>query len=314
MYIGLDFLIDDDLNLYLSEVNTGVPAGAYEYNLVYLEKFGKPSGVFEKIENLSRKNFSCSFRDYIRGLPYLNDLRRLKIWMDDMGPAPSVTSKELRLEDKWIQYNLLSSKYNMAPTIIYDPRKISSFRNRYSEKGCLVIKKRIGRGGKGFQILKNNQKPGNLPLPEKFYIIQPYINSSLAGYRLSIRATAFCGSFVCMFASLSKRLTSNHGYRFYVTTGSRLKISRKDFRIKKVVEKAWEAEIFFGDKLPEYLYNNVFIEEISDTIVIIPQNIINKIKEISSSISFLYQKLNVDNLPECVLEEDFKKSMHNLNF
>lgn len=107
-----------------------------------------------------------------------------------------------------------------------------------------------------------------------------------------------------MFASLSKRLTSNHGYRFYVTAGSRLKISRKDFRIKKVVEKAWEAEIFFGDKLPEYLYNDVFIEEISDTIVIIPQNIINKIKEISSSISYLYQRLDFDRLPKSVLEDD----------
>jgi hypothetical protein len=57
MYIGLDFLIDKDLNLCLSEVNTGVPAGAFEYDLVYLEKFGKPSGVFEKIEYLSRRRF-----------------------------------------------------------------------------------------------------------------------------------------------------------------------------------------------------------------------------------------------------------------
>jgi hypothetical protein len=35
MYIGADFLIDRDLNLYLSEVNTGLPAGAQEYDLVY---------------------------------------------------------------------------------------------------------------------------------------------------------------------------------------------------------------------------------------------------------------------------------------
>jgi hypothetical protein len=306
MYIGLDFLIDDGLNLYLSEVNTGVPAGAFEYNLLYLEKFGKPSGVFEKIEELSRKNFSCCFREHIRRLPYLSDLRRLKIWMDDMGPAPSVPPKELRLEDKWIQYNLLSPKYKMAPTTIYDPHKIDSFRNRYSEKGFLVIKKRIGRGGKGFQLLKDSQKPTNLLLPDNFYIIQPYIKSSLAGYRLSVRATAFCGSFICMFASLSKRLTSNHGHRFFITTGSRLKISRKDFSIKKVVEKAWEADIFFGNMLPDYLYNDVFIEEISDAEVAIPQSIIDKIKEISSSVSHLYQRLDFDKLPKSVLEDHQK--------
>jgi hypothetical protein len=305
MYIGLDFLIDDGLNLYLSEVNTGVPAGAFEYNLLYLEKFKRPSGVFERIEELARKNFSCSFREHIRRLPYLSDLSRLKIWMDEMGPAPSVLPKELRLEDKWIQYNLLSSKYKMAPTIIYDPKKIGSFRNRHSQKGRLVIKKRIGRGGKGFRILKDRQKPANLLLPEKFYIIQPYIKSSLAGYRLSVRATAFCGCFICMFSSLSKRLTSNHGYRFYITAGSRPKISRKDFNIKKVVEKAWEADIFFGDRIPDYLYHDVFTEEISDAEVVIPQNIINKIKEISSSVSRLYQRLDFDRLPECVLEESF---------
>lgn len=302
MYIGLDFLIDDGLDLYLSEVNTGVPAGAFEYDLLYLEKFKKPSRVFEKIEDLSIKNFSCSFAEHIRRLPYLSDLRRLKIWMDDMGPAPLVPPKELRLEDKWIQYNLLSSKYKMAPTIIYDPQKITDFRNSYSEKGSLVIKKRIGRGGKGFQILKDDHKPASLLLPESFYIIQPYIKSSLAGYSLSVRATAFCGCFICMFASLSKRLTSNHGYRFYVTAGSQLKISRKDFSIKKVAEKAWEADIFFGNRIPSYLYNDVFIEEISDTDVIIPQRIINKIKGISSSVSWLYQNLDFDKLPRSVLE------------
>ncbi len=307
MYIGLDFLIDRNLDLYLSEVNTGVPAGAFEYNLVYLEKFGKPSGVFERIEALSKKNFSRNFTDYIRGLPYLSDLQKLKIWMDGMGPAPSRSPKELRLEDKWIQYNLLSAKYKMIPTEIYNSKDIDSFRNRFSESGNLIIKRRIGRGGKGFQILKSNKKPDKLSLPENFYIMQPYIKSHLDNYKLSIRATAFCGNFICMFASLSKRLTSNHGYRFYINTGSRLKLSSRHFKIKKVIEKAWEAAIFFGDKLPEYLFRDVFVEEISDAEITIPGNIYNKIKNISSSISNLYHRLNVNDLPKCILEVGFEK-------
>ena len=306
MYIGLDFLIDKDLNLYLSEVNTGVPAGASEYNLVYLEKFREPSGIFEKIEALSKKNFSRNFTDYIRELPYLNDLRKLKIWMDGMGPAPSKPPKELRLEDKWIQYGLLSAKYKMIPAMIYSSKDIDSFKNRFLQDCNMVIKKRICRGGKGFQILRSDKKPDNLPLPEKFYIMQPYIKSHLDDYRFSIRATAFCGNFICMFASLSKRLTSNHGYRFYVTAGSRLKLSSRHFKIKKVVEKAWEAEIFFGDRLPGYLYRDVFIEEISDTEITIPVSIYNKIKEISSSVSSLYQKLDLDKLPHSVLEDGLK--------
>lgn len=47
MYIGTDFLIDEGLNLYLSEVNTGLPAGAQEYDLVYKAKYGKSSGIFQ---------------------------------------------------------------------------------------------------------------------------------------------------------------------------------------------------------------------------------------------------------------------------
>ncbi len=307
MYIGADFLIDEDLNLYLSEVNIGLPAGAFEYDLLYLEKFGKPSEIFKKIEALSRRNFSKNFTEYIRNLPYFNDLRRLKIWMDSHGPLPSNPSKELKLEDKWIQYNLLSSRYKMVPTLIYNSEDIHNFENIFPESNNLIIKRRIGRGGKDFRILKNDKKPNNLPFPEDFYIIQPYIKSHLGKYRLSIRAAAFCGKFICMFASLSKRLTSNHGYRFYINAGNKLDISNRHFKIKKVIKKAWEAEIFFGDKIPSYLYKNIFIEKISTNAeLILPSGIYNKISDVSSSISDLYQKLDFNKLPASYIEDHLK--------
>lgn len=304
MYIGADFLLDKDLSLYLSEVNTGVPAGAFEYDLLYREKFGKYSGIFKKIEALSRKNFKKSFTDHIRNLPYIDDLRNLKIWMDGRGSVPSNSPAELRLEDKWIQYNLLSSEYRMPPTEIYDSKNFKNFGNAFSGTCDLIIKRRMGRGGKGLKILKNGKKPHNLPLPDNFYIIQPYIKSQLRGYRLSIRAAAFCGSFVCMFASLSKRLTSNHGFRFYITDGSELKISNSHFKVKKVIKKAWEAEIFFGDELPGYLYKDVHIEEISDAELVIPRDIYSKIRSTASSISNLYRKLDFSKLPHSCIEDN----------
>ena len=45
MYLGIDFLIDKNLNLYLSEVNTGLPGGAQEYNYAFVVIYGKLSGV-----------------------------------------------------------------------------------------------------------------------------------------------------------------------------------------------------------------------------------------------------------------------------
>ncbi len=306
MYIGADFLIDKDLNLYLSEVNTGLPAGAFEYDLVYREKFGKPSGIFKKIEALSRRNFKKSFTYYIRSLPYFNDLRNLKIWMDGKGAVPSSPASELKLEDKWIQYNLLSSKYKMALTMVYNSKDFNNFRNIFPKSNDLVIKRRMGRGGRGFKILKNGRKPYNLSLPDNFYIIQPYIKSQLKGYRLSIRAAAFCGRFICMFASLSKKLTSNHGFRSYITNGNKLEISDSHFEIKKVIKKAWEAEIFFGDGLPEYLYKDVFVEEISSAELVIPHSICNKIRSITSSISDMYRKLDFSKLPHSCIEDNLE--------
>jgi len=41
MDIGVDFLIDPRLNPYLSEVNTGVPGGASEYDLIHRVKYGQ---------------------------------------------------------------------------------------------------------------------------------------------------------------------------------------------------------------------------------------------------------------------------------
>jgi len=73
MYIGADFLIDKDLRLYLSEVNTGVPAGAQEFDFVYEAKHKKPSGVFQKIESLSKKYTGKNFFDYINGLPFIDE-------------------------------------------------------------------------------------------------------------------------------------------------------------------------------------------------------------------------------------------------
>ncbi len=301
MYIGADFLVDRDSRLYLSEVNTGIPAGAQEYDFVYRMKFGKPSGVFQRIESLAQRYFGKTFREYMQGLPFMDDLRLLKIWMDGKGPFPERPDKALRLEDKWIQYLILSKSYPMIPTEIFLPEKEKRVMELLSRKIPVVFKKRYGRGGKGFVLIKGREEFRRAGLSENAFIMQPYVESSIGSYKLSIRAASFMGHFLCMFASLSQKLTSNHGIRFFIAPGDDLKITKIDFKIEKIVQKSWEADIFYKGSIPEYLYGDVYEEWIAQAEIVIPEHLYQDIQRISASISKLYRDMDFDSLPESYL-------------
>lgn len=297
MYIGADLLIDRDLNLYLSEVNIGVPAGAQEYDFVYRVKYGKPSGVFQKIDSLSKKYTGMNFTEYIRGLPYLDDLRALKIWMDGRGPLPEKPDKALRLEDKWIQYLILSDSFPMVRTVLFQHRKSKNILESWLKDSPIVIKKRFGRGGRGLLLIKDLDELEETNLIENRCIIQPYLESRLGSYTLSVRAASFMGHFICMFASLNQKLTSNHGVRFFISPGVDFKITDEDFNVREVVQKSWEADIFYQGQIPDYLYHDVYEETIAEAELIIPERLYRDIQRISASISQLYKNIDFNKLP-----------------
>lgn len=301
MYIGADFLIDKDLRLYLSEVNTGIPAGAQEYDFVFRTKFGKPSSVFQRIESLSQRYFRKSFREYMQSLPFMDDLRALKIWMDGEGPFPEEPNKALRLEDKWVQFLILSKDYPLIPTELFLPGKEKKIHKLLSEGNPLVFKKRYGRGGKGFVLIKDPEDFRRASLADNEYIVQPFIESSIGSYMLSIRAACFMGYFICMFGSLSQKNTSNHGVRFYILPGDGLKITDENFKAKKIIQRSWEADIFYKGNIPDYLYHDVYEESIAEADLIIPERLYQDIKKISASISHLYKDMDFDSLPESYL-------------
>ncbi len=316
MYLGIDFLINNFNEIFVSEVNIGLPGGAREYDLVYKVIFKKSSDVFSKIENLSQIKFKKDFQSYIRELPYFKEIKKLKIWMDGKGPAPNIKKdfpKFLRLEDKWVQYQILKDKFPVIYSQLYDFTKLESYKKFLNEYSGFILKRRLGRGGQGFFEIKNLQYMEKLKesrIPKNFYIVQPYINSSInvgdKKYKYSIRTITFAGNFICAFANLADRLTSNHGIRFYINPSDldEFNIKNKNFKIIKIVEKAWEGKIFFGKKIPKYLFYNLFEEEIADTIFNIPKKIYNKIIEISVLINKFYQEINYDLLPKCFLEEN----------
>jgi len=301
MYIGIDFLIDRGKELYLSEINTGAPAGAFEYDLVYRQQFEKPSGIFERIDRISKDNFSLDFKDYIRSLPYIDDLKRLKIWMDGRGAFPEKPAPELKLEDKWIQYKLLSPLINMLPTELFDENNKDFLETCFPGVRKFVIKRRLGRNGRGLRVL-DKDAVNNLENPAGSHIVQPWIDSSVSGFTMSIRASAFCGEYICMFASLSSREVSNHGYRFYIEPGEKFGLSSEKFKVNEVVKKSWEAEILFGDNIPPYLKESVSVESIADGKLILPQDIYEKIIEASVKISDKISNIDCSSIKDSLFD------------
>ncbi len=311
MYLGIDFLLDESCKLYISEVNTGLPGGAREYDLVHRIIFNSPSGIFDRIEKISVKNFSKSFIRYIRELPHYNELKALKMWMDGRGPIPARIPAQLRLEDKWVQYRLLCAKFPMVKSEIFNEKSTGRYATYIEKYDGIILKRRLGRGGAGFIKIENIYQLKDAisaDLSKDFYIVQPLIKSVLKikdrYYRLSIRAMVFDGEFLCMFANLSTGITSNHGIRFYINRDDHLGVENEDFNIIEITEKAWEADIFFKGEPPAYLYHNLYEEEISDSFLNVPVKIYTDIISIAVSISNFYSSLDVAELPECFIEED----------
>ena len=107
MYLGFDFLIGKDNLPCLLEVNIGLPGGVFEYDLAYRTIHNKPSAVYDLIEKIALSSYQKSFKDYIHSLEYKEELTSLKSWIDGAGAFPERHSLILRLEDKWVQYQLL---------------------------------------------------------------------------------------------------------------------------------------------------------------------------------------------------------------
>jgi hypothetical protein len=303
MYLGIDFLITSELKLYLVEVNVGLPGGAHEYHLTHLVHFGKPSDIFRRIEWTSRKVYGKTFKDYLYSLPFIESLKPLKIWMDGMGPFPKTFHPGLRLEDKWNQYQLIKSIAPMPETMALDTEDLIGA-DRFMERNRkVVLKRRVGRGGRDLQIISQPSDLWKLNLVSQRYLLQKYDESKINGYSLSVRSVAFGGEFMCMFANLSPRSTSNHGILAFISSGNPFGLSEKNFKTESFNQKSWEAEIWFGENEPQYLRHNLYEEEVAKTTLIIPEPFLRTIKDLSIKIERLYDGLDLSKLPKACFEE-----------
>jgi hypothetical protein len=303
MYLGIDFLITPELKLYLLEVNVGLPGGAHEYHLTHTVRIGKPSDIFQRIESTSQKIYGKTFTDYLHSLPFIDSLKPFKIWMDGMGPFPDTFHPGLRLEDKWNQYRLLKTIAPMPETMIFDPKDTAGVDRFIERRKKVVLKRRVGRGGRNLQIITEPSSLWKLNLGSNPYLLQEYVESKVNGWSLSVRSVAFGGEFMCVYANLSNRPASNHGILTFISPGTPFGLSEKHFKTDLFNQKSWEAAIWFGKNEPGYLKHNLYEDEVARTTLLIPEPLLEKIKELAIKIERMYDGLDLFRLPKACFEE-----------
>jgi hypothetical protein len=284
-------------------VNVGLPGGAHEYHLTHEVHYGNPSDIFQRIESTSQKVYGKTFKDYLHSLPFIDSLKPFKIWMDGMGPFPSPFHPGLRLEDKWNQYQLLIAIAPMPETMIFDPEDTAGVDRFIETKKKVILKRRVGRGGRDLQIITDPSALWKLNLASNPYLLQEYIESKIDGFSLSVRSVVFGGEFMCMYANLSTRPTSNHGILTFISPGNPFGLSEKHFKTELFNQRSWEAEIWFGKSEPEYLRHNLYEEEVARATLLIPDPLLKKIKELSIKIERMYDRLDLFSLPKACFQE-----------
>jgi len=304
MYLGIDFILSPEQKPYTIEVNVGLPGGAQEYHLTHLVHFGKPSDIFNRIEETSKRVYGKTFKDYLDSLPHIGSLKPFKIWMDGIGPIPDTLHPGLRLEDKWVQYQLVKSLAPMPETITFNPADLSEAERFLRKRGKLALKRRLGRGGRGFRIIDDPVSLATMDTEGQAYLLQEYIESRVAGYTLSIRSVAFGGEFMCMYANLSTRSCSNHGALTFVSKEDHFGLADKEFKKEFFNQESWEAEIWFGKNAPSYLRHNLYEDEVTQTTLCLPASLYQWIIETSVRIERHYEGFDLLTLPKACFETE----------
>jgi hypothetical protein len=309
MYLGIDYLIAQGLKPLVVEVNVGLPGGAQEYDLAHRVYCGRPSGIFHRVEETALQVYGKAFKDYLSSLPWIEGLKPFKLWMDGEGPFPSIIHPGLRLEDKWVQYQLLKSTVPMPETIIFDPLDLAAAARFLKKKNKAVLKRRLGRGGRGFRLILDARSLSDVKRENHPLLLQEYIESKinwpkghLRGYVFSIRAIAFGGRFMCMYANLSRRPYSNHGIITFVTSDKRFGLADNVFTTQSFNQKSWEAGLWFGEDEPPYLRHNLYEDEVAQTTLFLPAALYTLIRELSVKIERLYEGLDLSSLPRACFE------------
>jgi len=302
MYLGIDFLLRPPLDPVVIEVNVGLPGGAEEYERAFRSLHGRAPGVFDRIEDIALREYGRPFREYLGGLPFLPALKEMKLWMDGKAPSPSAFHPALRLEDKWVQYQILKDLVPMPETMILGPEYIASAETLLQRRGRLACKLRSGRGGRGFFRIDSVEALRAAAVDGTPRIVQEWIESRVDRFHFSIRAVAFGGRYVCAYANLAQREYSNHSIIAVVEEGGRFGLEPERFLTRLFDAPSWEGVLWFGEEEPPYLYHNLRQDEAAEAALLLPASVFSAIKATAVRIEQHYESLDWEKLPAAWFE------------
>jgi hypothetical protein len=304
MYLGIDFLIGPDRQPKVIEVNVGLPGGATEYDRAYQTRHGCPSGVIAEIERISFKTYRLPFPEYLRSLPFLESLKAAKLWLDGRGPFPERFHPALRLEDKWVQAQILREAFPYPESMPLSAERLDVAREFLRRKGRLASKLRSGRGGRGLRLAASESDLDTSLSDPAPRILQEWIDSRVSRFSFSIRAVAFAGHWICAYANLAERAYSNHGIIAVVEEGDGLRLADETFMTRRFDERSWEAELWFGPDDPAYLHHNLYEDEAAETALLLPRPLFDAIRDTAVRIERFYESLDFAALPPAWFEEN----------
>ena len=303
MYLGIDFLVDLERRPFVVDVNIGLPGGATEIDRIHRVRHGRPSDIFSQIETASRAVYGLPFSSYLESLSFLESLKPFKLWIDGYGGRPEVIPSALRLEDKWVQYQVLRDIAPLPATEPFRPggeKTAEAFLARFRPA---VLKRRLGRGGRGFKIVRTLGDLAGHNGQDDPRLLQAYVESRLEGYVFSVRVLAFGGRCLGMHACLAAADISSDGILAEVVTGPRFAL---DGLVRETVhfdEKTWEAELWFHGDTPDYLHTNLYEDDIAMASVVVPDGFAKEISGIAIRIERTYDASDFSRLPRACFEE-----------
>jgi len=303
MYLAIDFIISPDSKVYVADVDAGLPWGAHQYHLTHLVHFGKPSDIFRRIEWTSRKIYGKTFKVYIQSLSFNESLKSLERWIAGQGPLPKNIHPGLRLQDRWIQYQLIKRIAPAPEMIPLDVEDLVGTDRFIERKKNVVLKRRVGKDERDWQFISEPSALWKLNLISHHFLLQEHVESKIGGYSLSIRSVVFGGEFMFMIGNLSSAPTSGHGILAFVSSGSPFGLSEKPFQTESFNQKSWESGIWTDESAPHDRSNEIQKELVAKTTLVLHELFIRRIKEISVRIERLYDGLDPSTLPKAYFEE-----------
>ena len=245
------------------------------------------------------KRTAGRFAEYLNALPFLEDLKAAKLWLDGRGPLPERFHPALQARGQMGPGpDLERGIFPIPETIPLEAEHRDEALEFLSRRGKLVSKLRSGRGGRGLRVIADEAGLDEALAAGEPRILQEWIDSRVGRFTFSIRAVAFAGRWVCAYANLAERAFSNHGTIAVVEEGDALRLADETFKTRRFDERSWEAGALVRPRTSRPISTTISTTtRRPETALLLPPPLFAAIRETAVRIERFYDSLDFAALP-----------------